>query len=74
MAKSLDQIWQEIQQQRVVEQQARMIQERALIEQREAARQDYLRQRNMYAMSSGSNNNNTVNGFVDTDYVEDYFE
>lgn len=72
MAKSLDQIWQEIQQQRAVEQQARMVQERALIEQREAARQSYLRQRNMY-MSSGSNNN-TLNEFVDTDYVEDYFE
>ena len=74
MTKSLEQVWQEMQQQRAVEQQARIIQENALIEQREAARQSYLRQRNMYAMSSGRIYDNDVNGFVDTDYVEDYFE
>jgi hypothetical protein len=72
MTKSLDQIWQEMQTQRKLNQEAIMLQEKALLEQREAQRQSYLKQqRDMYA-SSGRIYNNTVNGYVDTDYVEDY--
>jgi hypothetical protein len=46
--KSLNEIWSQMQAQRAAEQQARMAQERALYEQRERARKEYLQKMRMY--------------------------
>jgi hypothetical protein len=53
--KSLDQIWQQMQAQRVAEVQRQMAQERALYEQRELARQEYLKRMIMYEASNNTN-------------------
>ena len=50
--KSLDDIWRQMQAQRAAEQQARIAQERALYEQRERARQEYLQRMRMYEFAS----------------------
>ena len=52
MAKSIDDIWRQMQAQRAAEQQARAAQERALYEQRERARQEYLQRMRMYEFAS----------------------
>lgn len=50
--KSIDDIWRQMQAQRAAEQQSRMAQERALYEQRERARQEYLQRMKMYEFAS----------------------
>jgi hypothetical protein len=50
--KSLDDIWRQMQAQRAAEQQQRMTQERALYEQRERLRQEYLQKMRVYEFSS----------------------
>lgn len=50
--KSLDEIWRQMQAQRVAEQQARIAQERSINEQRERARQEYLQKMRMYEFTS----------------------
>lgn len=56
--KSLDQIWQQMQAQRIAEAQRAASQERALYEQRERARQEYLQRMRMFE-KIGPNTNNT---------------
>jgi hypothetical protein len=51
MAKSLDEIWRQMQAQRAAEQQRKMAQERAIYEQRERARQQYLNNMRLYEKS-----------------------
>lgn len=46
--KSLDQIWQQIQAQKAAESQRQVAQERLLYEQREIARQEYLKRMRMF--------------------------
>jgi hypothetical protein len=71
MKKSLDQVWKEMREQKMLESQRRANQENALFEQREIARQSYLRKMN--SISQGSIYNNTINEFIENDYIEDYF-
>lgn len=52
--KSLDDIWRQMQAQRAAEQQQRMAQERALYEQRERLRQEYLQRMRMYEFASAN--------------------
>ena len=50
--RSLDDVWRQMQAQRAAEQQQRMAQERALYEQRERQRQEYLQRMRMYEFAS----------------------
>jgi hypothetical protein len=52
--KSLDDIWRQMQSQRAAEQQQRLAQERAIYEQRERQRQEYLQRMRMYEFASPS--------------------
>lgn len=86
MQKSLNDIWEQMQAQRIAEQQARAEQERAIYEQRERARQDYLQRIRIYeslnnsvassSAAGGSNvvEDNSINSFVENNYIENYFE
>ena len=51
MARSLDDVWRQMQAQQAAQQQQRMAQERALYEQRERQRQEYLQRQRMYEAS-----------------------
>ena len=86
MAKSLEDIMRQMEAQKSTEQQRRLVEERALNEQREIQRRLHSERIRMYEASVNFNNtsssaggggnrilDNTTNEFIENDYVENYF-
>jgi hypothetical protein len=89
MSKSLEDIMRQMEAQKSAEQQRRLVEERALNEQREIQRRLHSERIRMYEASVNFNNtsssagaggggnrilDNTTNEFIENDYVENYFE